>query len=57
MTLGIQVRLLKACHEYIQQCYEVHAYVTQWSTSWLYYTQMTLAIGMLKILFPLHIKM
>ena len=33
MTLGVQVRLLIYCHEYIQQCYKVYAYVTRRSTS------------------------
>ena len=27
-TLGVQVHLLISWHEYVQQCYEVHAYVT-----------------------------
>ena len=31
MTLGVQMRL--PWHEYVQQYYEVHTYVTQWSTS------------------------
>ena len=33
MTLGVQVQLLISCHEYVQICSEVYAYVTQWSTS------------------------
>jgi hypothetical protein len=33
MTLGIQVRLLIHEHEFVQQCYEVYAYVTHSSTS------------------------
>ena len=32
MTLGIEVRLLTCWYEYAQKCYEVHAYITQWST-------------------------
>ena len=38
-TLGVQVCLLISCHEYVQYCHEVHAYGTQWSTSWLKCTQ------------------
>ena len=56
MTLGIQVRLLISWHEYAQECYERHAYVTQWATSWLKCTQTTLAIGGVKNTFPLHTK-
>ena len=57
MTLGVQVQLLISCHEYVQLCFEVYAYVTQWSTSWLKCTQMTLGISMLKNIFLLHVKM
>ena len=57
MTLGIQVRLLISWHEHVKWCYEVHAYVTQWSTSLLKCTQMTLAIRMLKNIFLLPPKM
>ena len=56
MTLGVQVRLLIYWHEYVQQCYEVYAYVTQWSTRWLRCTQMTLGISMLNNVFLLHTK-
>ena len=28
MTLGSQVHLLISWHEYVQQCYEVYAYIT-----------------------------
>ena len=35
MTLGVQVRLLITWHVYVPICYEVHAFITQWSTSWL----------------------
>jgi hypothetical protein len=45
--IGIQVHLLISRHEYVQQCREMHAYVTQWSTSRLKCIQMTLAISML----------
>jgi hypothetical protein len=48
MTLGNQMRLLISWHEHVQSCYEVHVYVTQWFTSWLKCTQMTLSISMLK---------
>ena len=64
MTLGIQVHLLVSWHENVQYCYEVHAYVTQRSTSCLKCTQiassctlkckhMALAISALKNIFPL----
>jgi hypothetical protein len=33
MTLGIQVHLLISWHKYVEQCHDVYAYVTQWSTS------------------------
>jgi hypothetical protein len=33
MTLGVHMHLLISWHEYVQQCYEVHAYITQWFTS------------------------
>ena len=32
MTYDVQVRLLISWHEYVQECYEVHACVTKWST-------------------------
>ena len=52
MTLGVQVSLLIYWHEYVRQCYEVNAYVTQ-----LKCTQMTLGISMLTNIFLLHTKM
>ena len=33
MTLGVQVHFLISWHKYVQECYEVHAYVTQWFAS------------------------
>ena len=56
MTLGIQVPLLISWHEYVQQCYNVYAYIAQWSTSWLKYTQITFVISILNNIFLLHAK-
>ena len=39
------------------KCYELYAYVTQWSTSWLKCMPMTLGISMLNNIFLLCIKM
>ena len=42
MTLGIQLMcLLIFSHDYVQQCYEVHAYVTWWSKLTIVYTNDT----------------
>ena len=54
--IDVQVSLLISWHKYVQQCYEVYAYPTQWFTSWLKYTQMTLDISMLKNIYLLHTK-
>ena len=52
MTLGVQVHSLISWHEYVQQCYQVYAYVLHWSTSSLKCTQVTFGISMPDNIFP-----
>ena len=57
MTIGVQVRLLLSWHEYVQQCYEVHAMLHNGLQVDYSVHKMTLAIIMLKNIFLLHTKM
>ena len=57
LHLAVKLCLLIFGHECVQIVLRGgHVCVTQWSTSWLKWTQMTLAITTLKIIFRLHMK-
>ena len=47
MTLGIQMCLLVSWHEYVELCYEVYGYATQWYANWLEVYIITLGISTL----------